>query len=73
MEHWKQEMAEIMEIKDPRKALIEIMMLVDKENLEPDVLEEAMDEYMAKHGVKLEEMALYPDGERVLTPEMFQD
>lgn len=73
MEHWKQEMAKIMEIEDPRKAFIEMVMLIYRENLDLPLLLEAEEEYMAKHGVELEEMAFYPNGERVLTPEMFQD
>lgn len=72
MEKWKQKMAEIMEMSDPRKAMVEMATLVHREHLDLTILEEKMDEYAEKHKVDLDEMTYYPNGERVLTPEMFQ-
>ena len=52
--------------------MVEMAMLVHREHLDLTILEEKMDEYAEKHKVDLDEMTFYPDGERVLTPEMFQ-
>lgn len=71
MEKWKDRMAEIMEIDDPRRACIEMAVLVGNGRLSTEILENGIYAYMAKHGVDLDEMTLYPDGERVLQPEMF--
>lgn len=70
MEKWEQRLAEIMEIDDARKAYIEMAQLLLPEGL-LDIFEVMMDQYMTKHGVNLDEMTLYPDGERVLKPEHF--
>ena len=71
MEHWKMKMAQVMEIKDPRKAMVEMAQLVHSKNLDLTVLLEAMKAYQTKHGVGADEMMFDENGERVLTEEMF--
>lgn len=71
MKKWEQRMAEIMEMDDARKAYIDMTQLLFGAGESLDVLEMMMEQYMAKHGVDLDEMTLYPDGERVLKPEHF--
>ena len=72
MEQWKKRMAEIMEMDDPRKAMVEITRLVVTEQLPLELLETAPEEYAAKHKVDVNEMAFYPNGERVVSLETFQ-
>lgn len=71
MEQWKMKMAQVMEIKDPRKAMVEMAQLVHSENLDLTVLLEEMKAYQTKHGVDADEMMFDENGERVLTEEMF--
>lgn len=72
MEAWEKKLAEIMEMEDPRKAYIELAMLLHREHLPLTLGEEWIPQYMELHGIEDEnEMAYYPNGERVLTPEMF--
>lgn len=70
MENWEKQMAEIMELEDPRKAYIELALLVHREQLPLTLWEEKLEEYMKRHNVDAYEMAFYPDGERVVTPDM---
>lgn len=68
MESMEEKRARIMAIEDPRKAYIAIatdreISLIEKEQL--------LDEYLKEHNVDEDEMAYYPNGERVLTPDMF--
>ena len=71
MEQWKKRMAEIMEMDDPCKAMVEIARLVVKEQLPLEILETAPEEYAAKNKVDVNEMAFYPNGERVVSLETF--
>ena len=71
MEQWEKKLAEIMELKDPRKAYIEIALLVHREKLSMTVAEDAVDEYIKRYNIDEDDMAFYPDGERVLSPELF--
>lgn len=56
----------IMEMKDPHEALKAILRKA-REEMTP--LEEVMDraeQYASLHGIEVDEMAFYPNGERVL-------
>ena len=61
-------MREILAIEDPREAYI---ALATNKEVPLDVGEKILEAYMEKHGVDEDEMAFYPNGERVLKPEMF--
>ena len=69
MENWDTKVERIMAIEDPREACIAIA--TDKE-LTLDIVEKLLEMYMERHNVDADEMGYYPDGERVLTPDMFQ-
>ncbi len=58
----------IMEMKNPRKALIAINEKVEKEMLPLEEMAKAVEKYAEKHGITVEEMAYYPNGENVLQP-----
>lgn len=68
MKTLEQKKQEYLSIADPRQALIKIA--TDKE-LKLDEMEQILMAYQEKHGVDIYEMGLYPNGERVLTEEMF--
>ena len=68
MENWDAKVERFMAIEDPREAYIAIA--TDKE-LTLDIVEKLVEMYMERHNVDEDEMAFYPDGERVLTPDMF--
>ena len=68
---WKQRITAVMEISDPRKAMVEMARLVHLQNLDLTILEQAMHEYAIKHDIELDEMTFYPNGENVLTPDLF--
>ncbi len=68
MKTFEQKKQEILEMTDPRQACIKIS--TDKE-LSLLEMEKIFLAYQKKHGVEMEEMCFYPNGERVLTPEMF--
>ena len=70
MEQWQEKLAKIMEMEDPHKALIEMARLVYQENLSLEILDNAVTAYTEKHNVEEDEMAFYPNGERVLSPEV---
>jgi len=72
VEKWKQKLENVMRMENPQEATIELMRLVHQENMTMDILDEAIDEYMEKHGVDLDEMCLYPDGRFVITQELYQ-
>ena len=59
---WKK----IMAMRDPHEALKRIAEKVDKDNLSIQEMEDKVDEYAQRHGIMVEEMAYYPDGESVL-------
>ena len=59
---------EIMENKDPHQALIAIMT---SKNFDLTEMSQMMEEYAKKYGITTDEMAFYPNGERVITPEIF--
>ena len=70
MKSFEQIKQEMLSITDPRQAYIAIST-----NQELDLLEmhEITMAYREKYGVGMEEMAFYPNGERVLKAEMFRD
>ena len=59
---------EILAIKDPREAYKALAMNKD---IPLDVGEQILTEYREMYKVDEDEMAFYPNGERVLKPEMF--
>ena len=59
---WKK----IMAMSDPHEALKRIAEKVDKEALSIEEMEDRVQEYAHRHGIMVEEMAYYPDGESVL-------
>ncbi len=61
---------EIMKIQDPHKALLEIERKVHVEFLPIQDMEDAVEKYIQIHGITLEEMAFYPNGDRVIGPPM---
>ncbi len=60
---WK----EIMSIKDPNKALLEIENKVHLENLSLEEMEDMMEMYAEMHNTTTEQMAYYPNGENVIS------
>lgn len=68
MKTFDQKKQEILSIADPRQACIKISTDEELTLVEMDQLIMA---YQEKHGVGMEEMCFYPNGERVLKPEMF--
>lgn len=68
MKTYEQKKREVLSITDPRKAYIK---LATDKGLKLDEKDKLMTEYLEKYKVEAEEMAFYPNGERVLTPEMF--
>ncbi len=59
---WK----EIVNINNPRQAMLEIDKMVSKENLLLEEMIEIVEQYAELHGVTIEEMSFYPDGRRVI-------
>ena len=59
---------QIMEMNNPHKALLAIVEKIEVEDLGLVELEDRVQEYAAKHGVTLDEMSFYPNGERVIQP-----
>ena len=68
METFEKKKQEALSITDPRQACIKIS--TDKE-LTLTEIEQITMAYQEKYGVGMEEMCFYPNGERVLTAEMF--
>lgn len=62
---------EIMEIKDPNEAMKQIALKVDREELPVREMEDWIEEYKRIHNVTVDEMAYYPNGEQVVTEEIF--
>lgn len=60
---------EILSISNPNKAY---MMIATDEEISLDEAEEILELYQEMHGVTLIEMAFYPNGEKVLSEEMFR-
>ena len=58
----------IMEMKDPHEALLAIVKKVETDDLGLVELENRVDQYATLHGVSEDEMAIYPNGERVIQP-----
>ena len=56
----------IMTMRNPHEALKRIEEKVAKENLSIQEMEDKVEEYAQRHGIMVEEMAYYPDGESVL-------
>ena len=59
---WKQ----IMEMRDPHKALLAIAEKIEADDLGLVEMEDRVEEYAKLHGIDTMEMAFYPNGERVL-------
>ena len=64
----REKVEKILAIADPNQAY---KMLSTDEEIPLDEAEEILELYQQKHGVTLTEMAFYPNGEKVLTEEMF--
>lgn len=60
---------EVLSISDPNEAYI---MLATDVEIPLEEAEKILEIYQKKYGVTLVEMAFYPNGEKVLTAEMFQ-
>ena len=58
--------SKIMEMKDPHEALKAIMRKARSEMTPLEELEERVEQYANLHGIEVDEMAFYPNGERVL-------
>lgn len=61
---WK----EIMAMHNPHEALKQIEKKIETENLSLQVMEDRVEEYATLHGITTDEMAFYPNGERVIQP-----
>lgn len=72
MKTYEEVLKEVLETKDPREAMIKIIMGWKEAKLGLTAIIEMMEAYMKKYGVEDYEMAYYPNGERVVSPEMFQ-
>ena len=59
---------EIMKIKNPNEAMLTMEKKVKAENLHPLDWLEMVEKYMEIHGVTMDEMAYYPNGEQVISP-----
>ena len=70
MESIEEKIARILAIEDPHEAYIEAG--TDPE-LPMDIAEQIINKYMEMHKVDLYEMAYYPNGERALTLEVYQE
>ena len=68
MKTFEQKKQEALSMANPREACIKIW--TDKE-LSLSEMEQIETAYQEKYGVGMEEMCFYPNGERVLKPEMF--
>ena len=68
MQTFEKAMKEILAITDPREAYIALATNMD---IPLDEGEKILEAYIEKYGVDEYEMAFYPNGERVLKPEMF--
>lgn len=68
MKTFEEKKQEALAITDPRQAHIKIWTDKELSLLEMDEIAMA---YQEKYGVGMEEMSFYPNGERVLTAEMF--
>ena len=69
MESIEEKMARLLAIEDPHEAYIAIA--TDPE-LPLDIAEKLVDKYVEIHNIDEDDMAFYPDGERVRKSEMFQ-
>lgn len=56
----------IMEMKDPHKALLAIAEKIEADDLGLVEMENRVEQYADLHGITTDEMAFYPNGERVL-------
>ena len=61
---WKQ----IMEMHDPHKALLAIVEKIEADDLGLVEMENRVEQYANLHGITPDEMAFYPNGERVIQP-----
>lgn len=68
MDRLQEKMEKILAIEDSHEAYIAIA--TDRE-LSMDDMEKIVEKYTEVHNVDDWEMAFYPDGERVLTPDLF--
>lgn len=62
---------EIMGIKDPNEAMKQIALKVEREELPVQEMEDWIEEYKRLYNVTVDEMAYYPNGEQVVTEELF--
>ncbi len=70
METFQEKLERVLKIEDPHEAYIAASTDLE---LDLEELGSILEAYQKKYHVKSYEMAFYPNGERVLTPEMFQD
>ena len=56
----------IMEMRDPHEALKRIVQKVEVENLSLQELEDRVEQYAKMHGITTDEMAFYPNGDKVI-------
>ena len=70
MESIEEKIARILAIEDPHEAYIEAG--TDPE-LPMDIAEKIIDEYIKLHNIDEDDMAFYPNGEQVLTLEVYQE
>ena len=60
------EWEQIMKIENPYEALRQMEKKVDEENLPVEELEIQPERYAKLHGITVDQMAFYPNGDRVL-------
>ena len=70
MESIEEKMARLLAIEDPHEAYIAIA--TDPE-LPLDIAEKLVDKYVEIHNIDEDDMAFYPNGEQVLTLEVYQE
>ena len=58
---------EIMKMNNPYEALKQIEAKVDRDNLAIEEMEVQTARYAKLHGITVDQMAFYPNGERVLS------
>lgn len=61
----------IMQNEDPNEALKQIALKVDREGLPVQEMEDRIEEYKRINNVTVDEMAYYPNGDQVVTAELF--
>ena len=62
---------EILAISNPNQACLKLVESTQKENLPLDELEKILEAYLKKYNIDLDDMVSYPNGEMVITLEVY--